>query len=418
VYVHGGSKRASCVALVTYLAALLTELTARPHLWSHVAECYLEATLATFHALQRSLPPGKVLPPAATRAVTCLLCHVIGDRRVVSPYMKEVMLSSVNTLFSHAGYLRAIESDPPALERLVPTLLGAYSQELWMQLSTILTRLLEGTGFGQPPDAAKGSAALRRRLARACLERSPEATRFVDQLFGALNWAVTELAVAARDGDLAAAALQRRQTVLFEFAAQSCRLLEFLFVAAPLLFTSGPRIHAARLCEMLAFVVAHAGPCEERGARSDGDRAAHSLHLLAPVVSVLMYAWHLEFRGGFEAAADGAAALLAPAPPPAAALEHSVVHMVANMKEACSTERLAALADCAWGAAFEAGWEATTPGGCGLCYGEFLAWVSAWREGGGDVAEVVPDDFLDPIMMCVMEVRVGSRVSKGCVGLE
>ena len=418
VYVHGGAKRQLCINLVTYQANLMCELSSRPNLWSYVAESYVECTITTFHALQRSAPASNDLLPVATvHSVICMLVKLLNDKRVVSPYMKEIMLSSVNMLFSQPGYLLMVENDAHALEHLVPTLLGAYTQDLWMLLSTILMRLLEGSGFGSVQDPTKGSEPLRKRLACVCLMRTPQSTAFVNQLFSSLNWAITELTMTLRDSDSAVPhALQRRQHVLFEFAVHSCRLLDFLFVHAPLLFMTGPHINAARLCEMLAFVISHIDAQEgSRGQRqlaavlrADSDKL-HPLHLLAPVVSVLMYAWHLEFKGGLADAVQeqhvlqNEARFSTDAVPIPDHIEHSIVHMLGNMKEACSTERLECLAKCDWSKALGADWAEHTPKHHPYCYPEFLDWIREWRAAGSDAPEHVPDDFLDPIMMCVME---------------
>lgn len=174
-----------------------------------------------------------------------------------------------------------------------------------------------------PPPAAV--AAVRARIARLARGRHPAAVRFVQNLFSALDWAVTEATVCLRNGAAATAAgrptgfsssQRRRLLVFFSIAVTCAQLMAFLVSDVPSLFMQGPPVLADRLAEMLAFLIVHApvdASSDEYAAlvASAGsvDRAnnpfLHPLALARPLVAMLGSLWTRE-RGTKPAVAEDA----------------------------------------------------------------------------------------------------------------
>lgn len=248
VYLHGGWKRGASAALVTYLCTLLSTLSdAVPSvsLWHLVPEAYVECLVATFHALDRASTPSTApLSPRILPPLVSLLARLVTDARLASPHVLEITFSTLTLLFSQQGLLAAVEAHPLAAPSLLPGLLSAFRAESsWLAVSGILLKVIGARGFWGASDAvssasiegtgvaaaaaeaapgsantvalqasgaavpvvveavsgagsaavAVGSPVLRRAFAALLVRHAPEADAWVDALFGALNWVVTEV---------------------------------------------------------------------------------------------------------------------------------------------------------------------------------------------------------------------------------
>lgn len=198
-------------------------------------------------------------------------------------------------------------------------------QDHWTSLSPTFLRAIgrdsppwdDGTaaaaGAGATPSPA-AVAAVRTRIAKLARDRHPAAVRFVQNLFSALDWSVTEATVCLRAGATATAAgrpsgfsssQRRRLLVFFSIAVTCAQLMAFLVSDVPSLFLQGPPVLADRLSEMLAFLIVHApvdASSDEYAAlvQSAGsvDRTnnpfLHPLALARPLVAMLGSLWTRE----------------------------------------------------------------------------------------------------------------------------
>lgn len=116
--VHGGWKSAAVLQISLYLAHVLRQIQERsPNVWSHVPEMYVEFAVCAHHALQRHTK--RPLQPA-TRHVALLLSRLLGDPRVVTPTMRDVVLQSVTNLLASSAPLSALADDDEVMGHLLP----------------------------------------------------------------------------------------------------------------------------------------------------------------------------------------------------------------------------------------------------------------------------------------------------------
>lgn len=116
--VHGGWKSAAVLQASLYLAHVLRQIQQRaPNVWSHVPEMYVEFAVCAHHALQRHTK--RPLQPA-TRHVALLLSRLLGDPRVVTPTMRDVVLQSVTNLLVSSAPLSAVADDDEVMGHLLP----------------------------------------------------------------------------------------------------------------------------------------------------------------------------------------------------------------------------------------------------------------------------------------------------------
>lgn len=251
---------------------------------------------------------------------------------------------------------------------------------------------------------------------------------FVQSLFSALDWAVTEVAVclraaaARRSGSAPSSSQKRRLLVFFSIAVTCTQLVEFLVSNVPELFLEGPAVLADRLAEMLAFLIVHA-PVDAASddfralmsAAHSVDRASsrflHPLKLARPIVAMLASLWTRE-ASAREAAADGDAEEPTGGAP---ATMNSVIDRLCDMAAACPNQYLAALPDALLR---HQGGGSAADGDAGESQHSSVrqqcAAVSALVEdfvvrraaaggaGGDDADDDVPPDYIDPITMAVM----------------
>lgn len=256
-------------------------------------------------------------------------------------------------------------------------------------------------------------SAIRRRIGDLCRRRDPAAMHFVQSLFSALDWAVTEVsvclraAVSRRVGSSASSSQKRRLIVFFSIAVTCTQLVEFLVSNVPTLFLRGPAVLADRLAEMLAFLVVHA-PVDSASddykalmsAANAIDRASsrflHPLMLARPLVAMLASLWTSEAADADE---------VAPV--------NSVIDRLCDMAAACPNQYLAALPDALLrhqggsGAAAEAddAQRDALRQQCSVVSAlveSFVTRRAAAGGGGDDADDDVPPDYVDPITMAVM----------------
>jgi hypothetical protein len=126
VAVHGGWKSVAISQLSLFLAALLRRIqSSAPNVWAHVPEMYVECAVCSFHALQRT--QATALMPTTVH-VAALLSRLLGDNKLVSPNMRDVVLQSVTNLLSSTGTLSAIADDDEIMDLLLPGLMERYTQ--------------------------------------------------------------------------------------------------------------------------------------------------------------------------------------------------------------------------------------------------------------------------------------------------
>ena len=415
VALHGGWKSAAVSQLVLYISQLLLQVQARkPNVWSHVPEMFVECAVCSFHALQRT-QAAPLLPTADTMAL--LLTELLNDGKLVSPYMHDVVLQSVANMLGNRACLGVMQRNAGVVDRLVPRLLRLYDQEHWLPLTPVLLRLVGRDGVAPPPPPGAPPCALTTRIVQLCLQRSPSAASFVNQLFSALDWAATEVTVGLRDlasGSRPAESfsLRRRLAVLFSLAVSACDLLDYLLATAPTVFLAGPPSLAARLAEMLAFLVVHA-PVDPaaRGYQHLADvlatvgrgRVCHPLALAAHVTTMLGSCWAFE-RGppSAYAARVAAARALAGAAVAPDAPTNSVVALLVDMDAACPTAALEALARAPFSQAAIAEAELAALRAHVTHVADFAAECKLRRAGARVTEAACPPEFLDPIMMMPM----------------
>eukprot|EP00892_Ulva_mutabilis_P009450 jgi/Ulvmu1/6878/UM031_0083.1 len=422
--VHGGWKSAAVLQISLYLAHMLRQIQeSSPNVWSHVPEMYVEFAVCAHHALQRHTQ--RALKPA-TRHVALLLSRLLGDPRVVTPTMRDVVLQSVTNLLASSAPLSAVADDDEVMGHLLPGIFQLFGPEHWTTLAPTLLRAMgheSPPGTSNTPDPSPSSlnsaaaVAIRRRIADLCAQRDPAAMHFVQSLFSALDWAVTEVsvclrAVASRRG-AHSSSQKRRLLVFFSIAVTCTQLVEFLVASVPTLFLQGPPVLADRLAEMLAFLVVHApvdsSSDDYKAITSAADSVDHStsrfLHplvLAQPLVAILASLWRQE-----AAAADGG--------DPPLRVDNSVVDRLCGMAAACPNQYLAALPDALL--QLHSGSPAIAPVGavdqhlnvlrarCSVVSTMVESFIErrAKAGGGGDeVEDDVPADFVDPITMAVM----------------
>lgn len=299
-----------------------------------------------------------------------------------------------------------------------------FGPEHWTTLAPMLLRAIgHESPLGTPsaahpsyPDPAAVSA-IRYRIAYLCSHRNSSAMHFVQSLFSALDWAVTEVSVclravaARRPGAHASSSQKRRLLVYFSIAVTCAQLVEFLVENVPTLFLQGPPVLADRLAEMLAFLVVHA-PVDSSSddykaitsAAGSVDRISsrflHPLTLARPLVAMLASLWRREV-----AAAEGG---------DGPHVDNSVVDRLCDMAAACPNQYLAALPD-ALLRHHSGGGASTPPEGepqldvlrqqCSVVstmVENFVVRRAAAGGGGDDGEDDVPADFVDPITMAVM----------------
>lgn len=413
VALHGGWKSAAVSQLVLYISHLLLQIQARkPNVWSHVPEMFVECAVCSFHALQRT-QAAPLLPTADTMAL--LLTELLNDGKLVSPYMHDVVLQSVANMLSNRACLGVMQRNAGVVDRLVPRLLRLYDQEHWLPMTPIFLRLVGRDGGA--PQPGEPPCALTTRIVQLCLQRSPSAASFVNQLFSALDWAATEVTVGLRDltsGSRPAESysLRRRLLVLFSLAVSACDLLDYLLATAPTVFLAGPPSLAARLAEMLAFLVVHA-PVDPstRGyqllqdvlsAMSRG-RVCHPLALAAHVASMLGSCWLFE-RGppSAYAARVAAARTLAGTSVAPNAPTNSVISLLVDMDAACPTAALEALARAPFSQAAIAEAELAALRTQVTHVADFAEECKLRRASARVTEAACPPEFLDPIMMTPM----------------
>lgn len=308
-----------------------------------------------------------------------------------------------------------------------------FGPEHWTTLAPTLLRAIGhesplGTPNSSEPrpsslDPAAVSA-IRRRIGDLCRRRDPAAMHFVQSLFSALDWAVTEVSVclraaaSRRAGSSASSSQKRRLLVFFSIAVTCTQLVEFLVSNVPTLFLRGPAVLADRLAEMLAFLVVHApvdSASDDYKALMSAvyavDRASsrflHPLTLARPLVAMLASLWTREAADADEAAATNDAAPV-----------NSVIDRLCDMAAACPNQYLAALPDALLRHQGGSGSGASAVVAesdeaqrdalrqqCSVVSAlveTFVTRRAAAGGGGDDADDDVPVDYVDPITMSVM----------------
>ena len=431
VVLHGSWRTPALTQLVLYLSRLLLAIKAqRPRVWRHVPEMFVECAACVFHSLQRTLP---ATPLPATHAVAALLSELLAaDAALASPYMRDVALQSVTNLLDNPHCLAVVERDCALMDSLVPRLMALYKQEHWGSLTGIFVMLLYHDG-GLPYGSGTGARPFAQAMQARLVARDEATASFIPQLFAALDYAAAEVhsqtrELAARE----AVGPRRRIAMFFSLAVGAAMMLAFVFAECPPVFYTGSGAHMARLSETLAFLIVHApvdpqallyqvlvdSESQLRGIVS----AAHPLALAKPLVAILSAAWQIE-RGGAGGAyaaqvADIRAMLQQHGAAPSAvdavtgAVEHSLVALLADMREALPTPALEALAGAPWHERYPRGADAS-PAAQLLhrnvaTVKELAAEVRGSRAKMRDTTESLqcPSEFLDPITMAPMNEPV------------
>ena len=270
-------------------------LQRRPY---EVAMC--RCAVCSFHSLQAT-QATPALP--STHTMARLLVELLPDSKLASPYMHDVVLQSTANLLSSKKCLDVVQNDADLMEKLVPRLMERYDQGRWVALSHVFLQAVGRDAAARRAEPPAPPSKLQQSITRLVLRRTDTAMTFLHevcpfaaspllcihlvwwdfteckcaglpraatvvsvarrvQVFSALDWAATEVNVTLKEvaagGRLESPAVRRRAVVLFYLATTCVDLLAFFFSECSSVFLTGPPRLAARLAEMLAFLVVHA----------------------------------------------------------------------------------------------------------------------------------------------------------------
>mmetsp|Transcript_34159 Transcript_34159/g.87346 ORF Transcript_34159/g.87346 Transcript_34159/m.87346 type:complete len:796 (-) Transcript_34159:86-2473(-) len=424
VMLFSASKRDAIFQACVHCVRLLLVLSQRRVLFSYVPEFYLESLVEAFHALRRNGDYGtlfRLMDQGLQEVLTFLVTH-FSDARIINPDLRDVLLQSISMLLQYREYVTAFEQSPVAREQLISSLLAAFDGRFWIPISTILLRIIKGRGFGQntPKAAELASPVYQRLLQEVCATQPDVFDAFLNRLFNTLNWTITEFTVACKElRDISQAGgrrvpdlqqHQRKCTIMFELSVNLERILEFISLELPAVFLRGSALNLTRLVELLGFVLSHTttGPDAHL---LDATLAMGPVNLdkisrpviLAPVVGILVNLWRAGTSKEGRAALAAQARQLAPG-----AREHTLTAALLEAGISCGTEPFRYLGRMQWAEAFPD--DASLPGSLAALSGfvEVLeeARSAAEAEASGDGGEdgnEPPDEFVDPILACVMQ---------------
>lgn len=417
---HGGWKSAAVSQLMMYISHLLIEIQARkPNVWSHVPEIFVECAVCSFHALKLASDENGSL---TTDTMAVLLSKLLCDVKLVSPYMRDVVLQSVANLISNHVSLAVVQRNDAVVECLVPRLMHLYIQENWLPMTPIFMRIigrdLSGVNTSSDdPAASPNKCSLCRCITRLCVLRSPAASAFINHLFSALDWSATEVTVSVRDHSQGLRTMsftsRRRLVALFVLAVSTCDLLRHLVVTVPTMFLSPQPLLASRLAEMVAFLTVNAPVDPSKSSYQlladvvtslGRQHICHPLMLAAHVVTILGSCWEFErgppdVYGAQVAEARALAGLDAVLPDTP---KNSVVSLIIGMEAACPTSALEALARAPFARAGLPDPELKALQKKVAHVEDLVEECKLRRAMARPTESSCPPDFLDPIMMAPM----------------
>uniref|UniRef100_A0A061R568 RING-type E3 ubiquitin transferase n=1 Tax=Tetraselmis sp. GSL018 TaxID=582737 RepID=A0A061R568_9CHLO len=424
------TKRQSLFHFCAYVSRMLLELGRRQALFCYVPELYIHASVEAFHALRRQGDYGCPDSEAARGiqdVITFLVSH-FADTRVIDPSLKDMLLQSISMLLQYRRFVDAFEANEAARAQLMQRLLDSFDNKFWVPVSAILLRLIRGRGFGRP--AAKvlelASSVFQDCFREASREDPDAFNAFLQRLLNILNWTMTEFAVACNDlqelnrehtGHRVPNLQQhqRKCRIMFELSVNLERIVEFVALEVPAAFLRGSSLNIVRAVEIIRFILSHASagpdgnPFHDFFTTTPNAEKISRPVMLAPVVGTLaglwraqvdegqtqrMQSWLLKSRPGKLWGPD----------PQSAPLQQLESHLL-DENVSCEPESLRLLETLPW--------QETFPDDVALRdtlsdlqqLNKRIADLAESRPSGksaGEETDDVPEEFLDPIMACVM----------------
>lgn len=341
---------------------------------------------------------------------------------ILNPQICDALLQAMGALCSDKEFLMTFERNQEACRTLIPSLLEAFDSRYWLSISNIFLNISKGTGFGQAGNSASGSSLFRELFIDTCVRRTCLLDGFLNRLFNTLNWTVTEMTVTLKEiyeATIPEAMLRgvaelqrqyRKATVLFNLSINLFRMLEFVAHQMPGVFLCGSKLNLTRLIEVIGFVLSHVttgsdarvfvNVLETTNAPSEFRCKVSRPGILAPVAGILI---DLQVAGK---SGDGRKRLKKNLPDGYAnEPQHGVAEVLAE-STSCPTECIDFLRAVDWKSSFP-GTSIQKPTGSlnqmlTACK-EVRRKLSSGATGGHEPQESVPDEFLDPIVMTMME---------------
>ncbi|CAD7697383.1 unnamed protein product [Ostreobium quekettii] len=417
-------KQECLFVLTVYISRLLSALSGSGgDMFRFAPEVYVECMLELFQAVSKAdarFAPVDRLEAMGLQHVIDFLVHHFNHPMVLNPQICDALLQALGALFSDKDLLATFEHNPEACDSLVPSLLESFDSRYWLSISNIFLSMAKGTGFGQAGNPASGSR-FRQIFLNTCLSRGALLDGFLNRLFNTLNWTVTEMTVTIKEindithargvvrGIAEVQRQYRKATVLFNLSINLLRMLELVTHQMPGVFLCGSKLNLTRLVEVVAFILSHVTTgsdarvfekvLEAPGTPSEFKSKVSRTAMLAPLAGVLI---DLQFA---SKSADGKKRLQSNLPEGYdSEPQFSLAEVLAESTS--PTECLDYLKSVDWKLSF--------PGAsCHKSVGTLSQLLSTCKEsrrkmasstaGGIESEESLPDEFLDPIVMTLME---------------
>jgi hypothetical protein len=246
---------------IRFMTSLLEFLSQKggDDIFSYVPEYYLETIVDTFHALRRADPPFAFTSSAKADGLSDVISFLVnhfGDKRIINPDIRDLLLQSISVLLQYSDYVKCFEVNETAREKMIGTLLSCFDTKFWVPVCNLLMRFWRHRVFGQgPKQLHTGSSEVFRTAFRTTVEKDPELLNtFLNKVFNNLNWAVSEFGGALIECTSALPQAQRKATIMFDLAVSLLRLIEVITMEAPSTFLQN-ELNTTRLIELVLIVV-------------------------------------------------------------------------------------------------------------------------------------------------------------------
>eukprot|EP00670_Eutreptiella_braarudii_P008026 CAMPEP_0174342772 /NCGR_PEP_ID=MMETSP0810-20121108/26414_1 /TAXON_ID=73025 ORGANISM="Eutreptiella gymnastica-like, Strain CCMP1594" /NCGR_SAMPLE_ID=MMETSP0810 /ASSEMBLY_ACC=CAM_ASM_000659 /LENGTH=786 /DNA_ID=CAMNT_0015465079 /DNA_START=79 /DNA_END=2437 /DNA_ORIENTATION=+ len=275
-----------------------------PLLFRYLPNYLLELVVSILQMLRKTYKDYVPLTTSQPEIILFLLTHV-QDERIVNPDVKELILSSVNSLMDADARRREVvvsilkqENCHKYISQFFSSILSCFSDSHnWVTVIDILLKFYSGLGFGFPDDedgddinldlfidCPKEKPALEYHTRcslffsgefRRFCERNPEdANLFINSIFNHVNWSMSELAISLAEQRPTSGFLPgnlnstRKCSIMFDMTCKLLTILEF----------------ATDVLKYLFFEKQTETPTSSPNSKS-GDRSALNVSLVAEVVA-------------------------------------------------------------------------------------------------------------------------------------
>jgi hypothetical protein len=273
-------------------------------LFRYLPNYLLELVVSILQMLRKTYKDYVPLTTSQPEIILFLLTHV-QDERIVNPDVKELILSSVNSLMDADARRREVvvsilkqENCHKYISQFFSSILSCFSDSHnWVTVIDILLKFYSGLGFGFPDDedgddinldlfidCPKEKPALEYHTRcslffsgefRRFCERNPEdANLFINSIFNHVNWSMSELAISLAEQRPTSGFLPgnlnstRKCSIMFDMTCKLLTILEF----------------ATDVLKYLFFEKQTETPTSSPNSKS-GDRSALNVSLVAEVVA-------------------------------------------------------------------------------------------------------------------------------------